>query len=110
MEFTPSPSNAFSRDEKVAMYLEVYEPEPVANGIPRIGVIMDIFDKKTNQRVFTTNTVLVNDFAQPGNPIIPVGLAVPVDKLNAGQYVVKVVARDSANHASTERQADLALN
>lgn len=110
MEFTPSPSNAFSRDKKVAMYLEVYEPEPVVNGLPRVGVIMDIFDKKTNQRVYTTNTVLVNDFAQPGNPVIPVGLIVPVDKLSTGQYVVKVVARDSVNHASTERQADLALN
>jgi VWFA-related protein len=110
IEFTPSPSSAFSRDKKVAMYLEVYEPNPLVNGYPRVGVIMDIFDKKTNQRVFTTNTVLVNEFAQPGNPIIPVGLTVPVDKLGAGEYVVKVVARDSFSHASTVRQADFALN
>ena len=92
------------------MYLEVYEPEPFANGFPRVGVIMDIYDKKTNQRVFTTNTVLVNEFAQPGNPIIPVGLAVPVDKLSAGEYTVKVVARDSDSHASPVRQADFAVN
>ena len=110
VEFTPSPSSNFSRDKKLAMYLEVYEPEPFANGFPRVGVIMDIYDKKTNQRVFTTNTVLVNEFAQPGNPIIPVGLAVPVDKLSAGEYTVKVVARDSDSHASPVRQADFAVN
>jgi VWFA-related protein len=110
MEFTPSPSNNFSHDKKLAMYLEVYEPDPLTNGFPRVGVIMDIYDKKTNQRVFTSNTVLVNEFAQPGNPVIPVGLSVPVDKLTAGEYVVKVIARDSASHASPVRQADFAVN
>ena len=73
-------------------------------------MIVDIIDKKTNQRKFTTNTVLINQFATEGNPVIPVGLQVPIDSLQAGDYLLQLQARDSLGHASVLRTTDFTLN
>jgi VWFA-related protein len=110
MEFVPTPDHHFAEHSKFAMYCEVYEPQHIVNGFPRVGIIVDIFDKKTNQRVFTTNTILVNDFATEGNPLIPVAIFVPVEALHTGDYRMQVQARDSLGKASPVRQTEFVLN
>jgi VWFA-related protein len=110
MEIVPSPDLRFTKQEKVGLYCEVYEPQRIVDGSPRVGVIMDILDHKTNQRVFTTNTVLVNEFAVEGNPVIPVAIRVPVENLQPGEYRVQVHALDSEGHESEVRSKDIVLN
>ncbi|MGE5325495.1 MAG: VWA domain-containing protein, partial [Deltaproteobacteria bacterium] len=110
MEFVPTSEHSFPVHSKFAIYCEVYEPEPISNGNPRVGVIIDILDKKTNQRKFTTNTVLINQFATEGNPVIPVGLQVPIDGLQPGDYLLQLQARDSLGHASLLRTTEFTLN
>ena len=73
-------------------------------------MLVDIFDKKTNQRLFTTNTVLINQFATEGNPVIPVAVQVPIDTLQAGEYVLHLQARDSLGRASVLRTTEFTLN
>ncbi len=110
MEVVPSPDHHFAKSQKVGFYCEVYEPAPITDGNPRVGLIVDIYDKKTNQRVYTTNTMLINDFVTQGNPIIPVGGEIPLTNLQSGDYRMQVQARDSMGHASQLRSVEFVLD
>jgi VWFA-related protein len=110
VQLTPSPSGQFSREEKVGFYCEVYEPLLMGTGQPRVGISFHVVDKKTNTTVFDSGTMLVSELVQNGNPVIPVGKIVPVDKLPPGDYSLQVVARDDQNHISPVRTADFAVN
>ncbi len=69
----------------------------------------NIIDKKTNQQVFSSNTILVNDFSKPGNPLVPMGFKLPLDKLQVGSYRFEIKGRDSSGNVSTVRSADFAV-
>ena len=110
-QVTPSPTNHFSRDDKVALYVEVYEPALLAKtDDTRVGIAYNVVARKTNQQVYRSPTMLVNSFAQAGNPVIRVGAMLPLDKIQAGDYRLEVTARDSAGNASPVRTADFVLN
>jgi VWFA-related protein len=110
LEMSPSPDNRFKRDESVGLYVEVYEPLLLTGNPPRVGIIFDIFDRKANQHVLGSNTQPLDNFIQAGNPVIPVGMKVPVDQLQAGEYRVDVKALDSAGNASAVHSAEFALD
>jgi hypothetical protein len=110
MELPPSSSNRFKRDEKVGLYVEVYEPLMLGTYPPRVGIAFDIFDRRANQRVLSFNTQPLDNFIQPGNPVIPVGMNVPVNQLQAGEYRVDVKALDSAGNVSAVHSAEFAVD
>jgi VWFA-related protein len=110
MQLIPSATNRFRRGEQIGLYVEVYEPlmERRAEGL-RVGIIYNVIDRKTNQQVFTSNTLLVNQFAQPGSPVIPVGIPLMVSNLQPGSYRLDVLARDSAGNASATQSVNFEL-
>jgi len=110
VEMVLTAERRFGRDEKVGLYLEVYEPAPIKDNWPKVGVTLNVINRKTNQQVFTTNTILVNEFVVSGSPVIPVGIQVPLDKLQAGDYRLDVQARDSLGNASSVHSTNFALN
>jgi hypothetical protein len=71
--------------------------------------MFNIVDKKTNQQVFSSNTILVNEFWVPGNPLVHVGLKLPVDKLQTGDYRFDIKGRDEVGNVSTVRSADFSI-
>jgi hypothetical protein len=73
IQLTPSPSGQFSRDSRVGLYCEIYEPLLIGSLQPQVGISFHIIDKKTNNIVFDSGTMLVTGLAQSGNPVIPVG-------------------------------------
>lgn len=110
-QLSPSPTNRFDRDGHVALYVEVYEPALMGVGNDaRIGIQYSVVDRKTNQPAFRSNTIVVNQFAQAGNPVIPVGTLLPLDKFQAGDYRLEVNALDSEGHHSPVRSTDFTLN
>ena len=104
----PGPT-PFQRGDKVAFYVEVFEPLMQSSVVPRVGVVFDIVNRKTNQQVYSSNTLLVNELARSGNPLIPVARRIPTDSLQAGEYRLEVRARNSAGGASLIRTADFVL-
>jgi len=110
VEMTPSANNRFKRDEKVGMYVEVYEPLMTSPNPPRVGILFNIIDRKTNQPVHTSNTVPLEGYAEAGNPIIPVGIWLPLDKLQAGDYRLEVRARDAAGNVSPMHTEEFVLD
>jgi hypothetical protein len=109
MEIFIQPGNRFQRSDKVAFYVEVFEPGMQSNVVPRVGVLFNIVDRKTNQKVYSSNTILVNALARSGNPLIPLAQNIPTDSLQAGEYRLEVWARNSAGGASPIRTTDFVL-
>jgi hypothetical protein len=109
VEMVPSPSNRFQKGEAVGCYVEVYEPAMQNSRVPRVGVLYNIVNRKTNQQVFSSNTIPLDDVAQAGNPLIPAAVPIPMDKLQAGDYRVEVRARDSDGGVTPVRAADFVV-
>jgi hypothetical protein len=109
MELVPSTNSHFAKSAQPVVYLEVYDPALKDTTAPRVGVMFNIVDKKTNQQVFSSNTILVNEFWVPGNPLVHVGLKLPVDKLQTGDYRFDIKGRDEVGNVSTVRSADFSI-
>jgi len=109
MELVPSTSNRFAKSAQPVVYVEVYDPALKSSDPPRVGVLFNIIDRKNNQQVFSSNTVLINDYAQPGNALVPMGFKLPIDQLQAGDYRFEIKGRDGAGNVSTVRSADFSI-
>ena len=103
------PGNRFQRGDKVLFYVEVFEPLMQSSMVPRIGVLFNIYDRKTNQQVYSSNTILIDNLAHAGTPLIPVAYPIPTDNLQAGEYRLEVRARNSAGGASPIRTTDFVV-
>jgi VWFA-related protein len=109
MEVFIQPGNRFQRGDKVSFYVEVFEPRMQSSLVPRVGVLFNIVNRKTNQKVYSSNTILVDELARSGDPLIPLAREIPTDSLQAGEYRLEVWARNSAGGASPIRTADFVL-
>jgi hypothetical protein len=69
-----------------------------------------VVDRKTNQAVFASPSILVGQTAQRGNPIIPAASLVKLDQIPPGAYRLEVQARDSNQNASPVRSTDFDVN
>ena len=86
-----------------------YDPALKEGEPPRVGVLFNIIDRKTNQQVYSSNTMLINDLVQPGNPLVPVGFKIPMDQIQAGDYRVEIKGRDSMGNVSSVRAAEFTI-
>ena len=105
LQMVPSGTNRFKTSERVAIYLEVYEPLIADEKAPKVGLKMRIVDEKTGKAQLEAGVPDTGSSVIPGNPVIPMGVPLPVDHLQPGNYVVELVATDSAGHASATRKA-----
>jgi hypothetical protein len=108
-EVFPQAGNHFQHGDKVMFYVEVFEPKMQTAMVPRVGVLFNIVNSKTNQQVYSSNTILVDTFAKTGDPLIPVVQQIPTDGLQAGEYRLEVRARNSAGGVTPLRTADFVV-
>jgi hypothetical protein len=108
MELVPYGSNTFGKAGPAAAYLEVYEPllQQQQGGDFKVGVDMRLVDKKTGQPKLDTGFVTLAPYIKAGNPMIPVGLRLPIEKLDPGSYRAEFQAKDTAGNVSTLRSTD----
>jgi hypothetical protein len=109
MEIFPKPGNRFLHGDKVAFYVEVFEPLMQSNFAPRVGVLYDIVDRKTNQQVYSSNTIPLDDLTRSRSPLIPLAREISTDSLQAGEYRLEVRARNSVGGTSTIHTAEFVL-
>jgi VWFA-related protein len=108
MQVVPSPNNRFEKVAPAFFYVEVFDPA-LRIGQPNVGILFNIFDRKSNQQVFSSNTMRIDELVQRGNPLVPVGLKLPIDQLRAGDYRLEVRGRDSDGNTSPVRSADFSV-
>jgi hypothetical protein len=108
-QFTPTGANRFKTTDPAAMYLEIYEPLLVGENPPKVGVELRLLDRKTGEQKVDSGIVEVASFIRAGNPVIAVGLKLPVATLTAGSYRAELTASDSAGK-SVVRSADFEVD
>jgi len=108
-EYFPQAGNHFQHGDKVNFYVEVFEPKMQSSFAPRVGVLYTIVNSKTNQPVYSSNTILVDTFARSGDPLIPFAFQMPIDSLQAGEYRVDVRARNSAGGVTPVHSAEFVV-
>jgi VWFA-related protein len=109
MQVVPSPNNRFEKSAHPVFYVEVYDPVLRNSDAPRVGILYDIVNRKTSERVYSSNTILINELVQQGNPLVPLGLKLAIDQLQVGDYRLEVRGRDSDGHVSPVRSADFSV-
>jgi hypothetical protein len=88
--------------------VEIYDPI-LESGNPQIGILFDIVDRKTNQKVYSSNTISLNENIHPGNPLVPAIFKLPIDKLPPGDYRIEIQGRDSPGNTSPVRTGDFSV-
>lgn len=104
-QITPSGSSRFKQNETGALYLEVYEPALQGPKPPDIGLTLTVVDRKSGEKKQDTGMMRV-PVEHPDNPMIPLGLKLPLNALTAGSYRVELKAEDTLGQKSTTRSAD----
>ena len=108
MEIVPTGVNQITKGQTAILYVEVYEPLIVTSTHPpQVALHLRVEDRKTGAVATDMGMLGVDTSVVPGNPVVPVGLQVPVDKLAPGDYRVVVQAQDSAGRSSAVRSMDL---
>jgi hypothetical protein len=101
MQVTPTGNSAFKKNETVVCYTEVYEPANVDNPPSKVGVQLRVLDAKTGEQKVDSGLVEMTKYAQAGNPVVPVGLRVPVDQLAPGTYKLELTGRNEKGGAAS---------
>jgi VWFA-related protein len=96
MQITPTGLDRFRKSDIVASYLEIYEPLNTGEKQPQIGVQLRILDGTTNEMKADSGVVEMTNQSKPGNPVVPIGLRLPVNQLAAGAYKAEFIVMDSA--------------
>jgi VWFA-related protein len=108
MEIVPTGTTEVTKGQTAILYVEVYEPLIVTSTHPpQVALHLKVEDRKTGAVATDMGMLGVDTSVEPGNPVVPVGLQVPIDKLAPGDYRVVVQAMDSAGRSSVVRSMDL---
>jgi hypothetical protein len=109
-EIVPAGTAEFHATDKGFFYFEVYEPGVTATGAPLVTVRVRILDRATGQQKDDSGTLSASNYIRPGNPVIPIALALPVNNLPAGAYKVEVSVSHATANEPVVRTADFDVN
>ena len=104
MQISPSASNHFKKTDTAAIYAEVYEPLLKNPNPPEVAYELIIVERKTGQEKLHIGERTPKGKA--GDPVISLGLKLPVASLGPGSYRVNLRAVDSSDNISKTRTVD----
>lgn len=108
VQIVPAADYHFKKTDPAVVYLEIYAPSMAESNPPQIDLQYAVIDTKTGQAKINTGIPKVQDAA--GHAVLPLGLKVPVDKLDAGSYRLELRALDSLGNKSPVRVADFVVD
>ena len=106
MQILPSATDHFKKSDLGVAYLEVYDPALAGDKPPELVLEYRITDTKTRAQKLDVQFNDMKELMKPGNPVVPVGLKLPLDTLPPGTYRVDLRAQDSANNSSDFQGAE----
>jgi len=110
LQIVPAADYHFKKTDPAMVYLEIYEPLLTGSNPPQVGLEFKIVDVKTGQAKMDAGVTKTQDAIRAGNPVVPMGLKVPVDRLEPGSYRLELKALDSAGNKSTVRAAEFVVD
>jgi hypothetical protein len=109
IQIIPAADYHFSKTDHAMVYMEIYEPLLIGDNPPKVALQLKVVDTKTGKAPLDGG-LNAGQFIKTGNPVVPVGLRVPVDKLEPGSYRLELRALDSAGNSSPVRTAEFVVN
>ncbi|HEX4004431.1 MAG TPA: VWA domain-containing protein [Candidatus Acidoferrales bacterium] len=106
VQVVPSGSNRFKKTDSVALYAQVYEPRLAEPDPPAIRIAFRVVDLKTGKQVFQAQNIDPAASIQKGNPVVPVGLKVPVSDIPPGDYRLDLQAYDTTGSITKIRTVE----
>jgi len=106
VQIVPTGSYHFKTTDPAAIYVEVYEPLLLGASHPKVGLELRVVDRKTGEQKMDAGFSNTETSMQQGNPVIPVGMKLPVNTLPPGSYRAELKAMDSAGNSSKARIAE----
>lgn len=106
LQFVPTGNNRFKTKDPAMLYVEIYEPLLRNPDPPKVLIQMMVLDRKNGVITLDSGLLDMTNRVLPGNPVVPVGLKIPLDSLTPGSYSVVLKASDSAGNASLVRHAE----
>jgi VWFA-related protein len=110
LQVVPSGSNVFRQGEPAMFYFEIYEPRLVnaEPEKPTVGIEIRVLDRQTRAQRSDSGVMRLDVSGDPGSPVIPMALKMPVQSLPPGSYVLELTAADTANRMA-KRTADFEM-
>jgi hypothetical protein len=109
MEVIPSGSNRFKKSDKVALYVQVYDPGVANPSPPALRVAYQVVDQKTGKPIFATGTIDASPFVEKGSPMVPLALLIPTDTFAPGAYRIELQAAEAGGASSPVRTVDFIM-
>jgi VWFA-related protein len=107
LQVSPSATNHFKKTDTAAIYAEIYDPLLKKPNPPDVGYELFIVDLKTGQQKAHLGSKLPK--ATSANPVLPLGLKLPVAQLAPGDYRLELRALDSTGNTSTTRNTEFVV-
>jgi len=104
IQISPSATNHFKTTDTAAIYAEVYEPLLKNANPPEVAYELIVVDLKSGQQKLHVGDRTPKGKA--GDPVIALGLKLPVASLAPGAYRVQLRAVDSVGNSSQTRSTD----
>ena len=104
MEIVPTGGDRFKAAQPAVLYFEIYEPLLAGANPPKVGIQLQVLDRKTGEKKVDMGGLIPTP--EGGNPVVPVGMRMPLDKLTPGSYQLVVKAIDTAGNSTSIRKAD----
>ena len=110
MQVVPTGGTHFAKTDNAVIYVEIYEPLMTADNAAnplKVGLMYVVVDRKSGEKkVDDSGFINLESSAKPGNPVIPLGIRIPMDKLPPGSYRAEIKAIDSAGNTTKQRTAE----
>ena len=100
MQILPSATDRFKKSDIGVAYIEVYDPLVASDKPPQLGLEYRIVDLKTGAQKLDVGITNTKEVMKPGNPVVPIGLKIPLDTLPPGRYRVDLRAQDAAGNST----------
>lgn len=109
IQIVPAADYHFKKKDRALVYLEIYEPLLLSSTPPKVGLEMEVIDN-AGRRKADVGITKIDPLIQAGNPVVPIGLQIPVSNLEPGTYRLAVKAVDSAGHTSPVRSTEFVMD
>lgn len=107
-QLVPTGTSQIKKTEKPLLYVEVYEPALLNETPPMVAIQLRILDRKTGEAKDDTGLMNLASMIKSGSSVIPVGMGLPIGKLESGAYRAELKVMDSQGR-STWRSAEFEL-
>ncbi len=104
IQISPSATNHFKKTDTAAIYAEVYEPLLKNPNPPEVAYELIVVDLKSGQQKVHIGDRIPK--GKVGDPVIALGLKLPVSSLDPGAYRLQLRAVDSVGNESKTRLAE----